>query len=89
MEGRFVGRASVLDDQINLLDVVLTGEHNTTRHDLAKSASSRPNVHFVIVLVAGEHDFGGAVVPCDHVLRQILIPLQAQVAAQSEVTVNY
>ena len=43
----------------------------------------------MIVLVAGEHDFGGAVVPCDHVLRQILIPLQAQVAAQSEVTVNY
>ena len=48
----FVRCASILDDQINLLDIVLTWEHNTARHHFAKSASRRPNVHLMVIFMA-------------------------------------
>ena len=43
----------------------------------------------MVIFMAREHDFWRTVVSSDYVLCQILIPLQAQVAAQAKVTVNY
>ena len=43
----------------------------------------------MVIFVAGEHNFWRTVVSSDYVLREVLIPLQAQVPAQTKVTVNY
>ena len=83
-----IGCASTADDQVNLLDVVLTGEEDLARHHLAKCATCRPNVNLVAVLVTRQHDFGCSVVPRDHILSQVFVTLQTQISTQSEVTVD-
>jgi len=75
LPSRLVRRTSAVDDQIDLLDVVLAGEHDAAGHYLAQGAARRPDIDVVAVLVGGEHDLGGAVVSCHDVLRQVLVPL--------------
>jgi hypothetical protein len=45
-----------------LVDVVLSGEQRLTLEHLGENTSNTPDIDFNIVLLPGEHDFGGSVV---------------------------
>ena len=46
-----IWRASTVNNQVYLLNVVLAREHNAARHDFSERAPSAPNVHIVAILV--------------------------------------
>jgi len=76
----------LVSSQVDLLDVVLSGEHNLSIHDFSKWASRRPDVHFLGVLVTRKHNFWSSIVSCDDVLCQVFSFLFAQASAETKVT---
>ena len=72
---RLVWSSSTTDDQIDLFDVVLAGEHNIAGHYFTQCAPCRPNVNLVTVFVAWEHDLGSSIITSHYVLCQVLVPL--------------
>jgi len=82
----FVGRATQVDDEVDLFDVVLTGEHDFSAHDFSKSAACGPHVDLMRVFVTREHNLGSTIVASHDVLGQIFTLLFAQVATEAKVT---
>ena len=56
-------RAQQLRDDGKLVDMVLAGEKGLPLKHLREDAPSAPDIHLHIVLLPGEHDLGGSVVP--------------------------
>ena len=67
------------NDAAELVDVVVPWKQGPPLQELGEDAPNGPHVDGRRVLLARQHDLGGAVPPRHHVLRQLLVAPPAQV----------